>query len=92
MMFNIDDEIAQLDLDNDSSSASDPSPIDQRVLLAIRDTEVVDFGTIDQLRELRIRLDLSTNERDSLVQLLRLYLDVFSWFYEDIPSLDPSII
>ncbi|RVW73255.1 hypothetical protein CK203_059159 [Vitis vinifera] len=29
--------------------------------------------------------------RDSLIQLLRAYLDVFAWSYEDMPGLDPSI-
>ena len=37
-------------------------------------------------------MDLSTDEIDSLVQLLRSYLDVLSWSYEDISSLDPSIV
>ncbi|RVX22960.1 Transposon Ty3-G Gag-Pol polyprotein [Vitis vinifera] len=56
------------------------------------DIEVVDFGMTDQPRELRIRSDLSTDERDSLIQLLGSYLDVFAWSYEDMPGLDPSIV
>ena len=91
-IFDIDYEIAQHDSDDDSSSTSNPGPIDQRVSLDTGDTQIVDFGTADQPRELRIGLDLSTDEKDNLVQLLRSYLDVFSWFYEDIPGLDPSII
>ena len=35
---------------------------------------------------------MSTDERDSLVQLFISYLDVFAWSYEDMPGLDPSII
>ena len=54
--------------------------------------ETVCFGIVDQPRELRIRLDLSINERDSLIQLLKSYLDVFIWSYEDMPGLDPSIV
>ena len=68
------------------------NPIDQRVSPATRDAEIVDFGTTNQPRELRIGLDLSTDERDGLPRLLRLYLDVFAWSYEDMPSLDPSIV
>ncbi|RVW21434.1 hypothetical protein CK203_108817 [Vitis vinifera] len=56
------------------------------------DTEVVDFGTADQPRELRIGLDLSIDERDSLIQLLMSYLDIFAWSYEDMPDLDLSIV
>ena len=54
--------------------------------------ETNDFSTADQPRELRIRSDLSTDERDSLIQLLRSYLDVFAWSYEDMPGLDTSIV
>ncbi|WKA04767.1 hypothetical protein VitviT2T_022774 [Vitis vinifera] len=56
-IFDIDDEIAQHDSDDDSSSVSDSDPVDQRVSPAIGDTEIVDFGTADQLRELRIGSD-----------------------------------
>ena len=85
-IFDIDDEIAQHDSDDDSSFISDSDPVDQRVSPAVGDTEIVDFGTTDQPRELRIGSDLSTDERDSLIQLLRSYLDVFAWSYEDMPD------
>ena len=91
-IFDIDDEIAQYYSYDDFSYASDSNPIDQRVSPTIEDTEVVDFGTADQPRELRIGLDLSTDERDGLAQLLRSYLDVYAWSYEDMSGLDPSIV
>ncbi|RVW32710.1 Transposon Ty3-I Gag-Pol polyprotein [Vitis vinifera] len=91
-IFYIDDEIAQHDSDDDSSPTFDSDPVDQRVSPAVGDTEIVDFGTADQPRELRIGSDLSTDERDSLIQLLRSYSDVFAWSYEDMPGLDPSIV
>ncbi|RVW21862.1 hypothetical protein CK203_109670 [Vitis vinifera] len=72
--------------------ASDSSPSDQRVSPTTRDAEIVDFGTTDQSKELRIGLDLSTDERDSLTQLLRSYFDVFAWSYEDMSGLNPSIV
>ena len=37
-------------------------------------------------------LDLSIDERDSLIQLFISYLDVFAWSYEDMSGLDPSIV
>ncbi|KAL6315027.1 hypothetical protein AAG906_030865 [Vitis piasezkii] len=83
--------ISHHDSDDDSSSISDSYPIDQRVSPATGDTEIVDFGTADQPKELRIKSDLSTDEKDSLIQLLKSYLDVFAWSYEDMPGLDPSI-
>ena len=91
-IFDIDDAIVQHDSDDDSSFVSNLNPIDQRVSPAIGDTEIIDFSTADQPRELRIGSDLSTDENDSLIQLLRSYLDVFAWSYEDMLSLDPSIV
>ena len=91
-IFDIDDEITRHDSDDDSSFVSDSDPIDQRVSPAVGDTEIVDFGIADQPRELRIGSDLSADEKDSLIQLLRAYLDIFAWSYEDMPSLDPSIV
>ncbi|RVW20233.1 hypothetical protein CK203_110282 [Vitis vinifera] len=60
-IFDIDDEIAQHDSDDDSSSISDSDPL---------------------IREFHLLL----------IQLLRAYLDVFAWSYEDMPGLDPSIV
>ena len=91
-MYDIDDESMQHDSNEDFFSAFDSSLIDQRVSPTTGDAEIVDFDTADQSRELMIGLDLSTDERDSLVQLLRSYLDVFAWSYEDMLGLDPSIV
>ncbi|RVW24537.1 hypothetical protein CK203_090895 [Vitis vinifera] len=91
-IFDIDDGIARHGSDDDSSSVSDSDPIDQRVSPPVGDTEIIDFDTADQPRELRIGSDLSADERDILIQLLRAYLDIFAWSYEDMPGLDPSIV
>ena len=66
--------------------------MDERVSPAIGDVETVDFGTEDQPRELKISPPLSTDDRDRLIHLLKSYLDVFAWSYEDMPGLDPSIV
>ena len=75
-IFDIDDEIAQRDSEYDWSSVSDSDPVDERVSPVVGDVMIVDFGTAYQPRELRIGSDLSVDERDSLIQLLRAYLDV----------------
>ncbi|RVW20699.1 Retrovirus-related Pol polyprotein from transposon 297 [Vitis vinifera] len=90
-IFDIDDEIAHPSSDRDSFD-HDSGPIDERVSPAAGDIETVDFGTEDQPRELKIGSPLSTDERDRLIHLLRSYLDVFAWSYEDMPGLDPSIV
>ncbi|RVW90949.1 hypothetical protein CK203_044127 [Vitis vinifera] len=90
-IFDIDDEIAQPDLDRDSFD-HDSDPIDERFSRAIGDVEIVDFGIEDQPKEPKIGSPLSTNENDRLIHLLRSYLDVFAWSYEDMPDLDPFIV
>ncbi|KAL6342230.1 hypothetical protein AAG906_006848 [Vitis piasezkii] len=74
-MFDINDEIAQPDLDK-ASFDHDFDPIDERVSPAIGNDETVDFGTDDQPRELKIGLPLSIDERNRLIHLLKSYLDV----------------
>ncbi|RVX04828.1 Retrovirus-related Pol polyprotein from transposon 17.6 [Vitis vinifera] len=66
----------------------DSDPIDERVSPAIGDVETVDFGTEDQPRELEISSLLSTDDNDRLIHLLRSYLDVFAWSYEDMPVVE----
>ena len=46
-IFDIDDEVAQHDSDDDSSFVSDSDPVDQRVSPTTGDIEIVDFSTID---------------------------------------------
>ena len=66
--------------------------MDERVSPATGDVEIVDFGTEDQPKELKIGSPLSTNERDRFIYLLRSYVDVFAWSYENMSGLDPSIV
>ena len=55
-------------------------------------TELIDFRTPDQLRKIRIDSSLSPYERSRLINLLKSYLDVFAWSYEDMSGLDSSIM
>ena len=63
-----------------------------RVYTISSSTELIDFGAPEQHREIRIGSSLSPNERSRLIDLLRSYLDVFAWSYEDMPSLNPTIV
>ena len=88
----MDDEPLQPDFDENYRSDSDHNFTDEQVSPHFDDLETVDLGTANQPRELRIGTTLSADERDSLLRLLRSYLDVFAWSYEDMPGLDPSIV
>ena len=91
-IHDIDDEPLQPDFDDSYRSDSDHNFTDERISPPFDDLEIVDLGTTDQPRELRISTTLSADERDSLLRLLRSYLDIFAWSYEDMPGLDPSIV
>ena len=53
---------------------------------------MIAFGAPDQPKEIRIGSFLSSDERSRLIDLLKSYLDVFAWSYEDMPGLDPTIV
>ncbi|RVW37773.1 hypothetical protein CK203_101716 [Vitis vinifera] len=65
---------------------------DRKVTPISGSTELIDFRALDQPKELRIGSSLSPDERSRLIDLLRSYLDVFAWSYEDMPGLDPTIV
>ena len=65
---------------------------DKKVTPIIGSTELIDFGAPDLPKEIRIGSSLSLDEMSRLIDLLRSYLDVFSWSYEDMPGLDSSIV
>ena len=65
---------------------------DRKVTPITGSTELIDFGTPDQPMEIRIGFSLSPDRRSGLIDLLRSYLDVFAWSYEDMSGLDSFII
>ena len=77
-------------LDGKSESNSDTE--DRKDTPVSGSIELIDFGVPDKPREIRIGSSLSPNERSGLIDLLRSYLDVFAWSYEDMPSLDSTIV
>ena len=64
-------------------SESNSNTEDKKVTLVSGSTELIDFGVLDQTKEIRIGSSLSPDERSRLIDLLRSYLDVFAWSYED---------
>ena len=65
---------------------------DRKVTLVSDSTEWIDFGVPDQPIEIRIGFSLSPDERSKLIDMLRSYLNVCAWSYEDMPGLDPTIV
>ena len=73
-------------------SECDSDTEDRKVTPITSSTEFIDFGTLDQPKEIRIGSSLSVDESSRLIGLLKSYLDVFAWSYEDMPSLDSFIV
>ena len=65
---------------------------DKKVTLVSDSTEWIDFGVPDQPKEIRISSSLSPDEKSKLIDVIRSYLDVFAWSYEDMPGLEPTIV
>ena len=49
----------------------------------------VNLGSQDHPKPICISESLSLTEREELIVLVREYIDVFVWNYEDMPGLDP---
>ena len=90
-IHDIDDEPLQPDFDDSYRFDLDHSFIDERVSPPFHDLETVDLDIANHLKEL-YSTTLSANEKDSFLRLLRSYLNVFAWSYEDMPGLDSSIV
>ena len=55
-------------------------------------TEVVNLGTEEEKKEVKIETTLSPATRKELIDLLQDYSDVFAWSYQDMPGLDTDIL
>ena len=55
-------------------------------------TEVINLGTDDNRKELKIGTCMKKSECDKLIKLLFDYSDVFAWSYQDMPGLDTDIV
>lgn len=54
--------------------------------------EIVNLGSEDCKKEIRIGADLQADVKKRLIELLHEYVDVFAWSYQDMPGLDTDIV
>jgi hypothetical protein len=54
--------------------------------------EVINLGFKDNKKEVKIWALLCPDVKKMMVELLREYVDVFSWSYQDMPGLDTYIV
>ena len=76
--------VQQLDIQWEKRFEQHEPPTKDRVIQ-------VDIGSQDHPKPISISENLSFTEREELIALIREYIDVFAWNFEDMPSLDPQI-
>src|ERR1051325_1729429 len=54
--------------------------------------EAVNLGSEEDKKEVNIGGSLDNNVKGKLIDLLKEYVDVFAWSYQDMPGLDTSIV
>ena len=54
--------------------------------------EIVNLGTDEVKKEVKIGAALETNVKSRMVALLKEYVDIFAWSYQDMPGLDTDIV
>ena len=53
---------------------------------------MINLGDDENKKEVKVGTSLPLNEKLRLEELLREYVDVFAWSYQDMPGLDTSIV
>ena len=56
------------------------------------ETEVINIGTAEEVKEVRISAKLSLQARVEFIAFLKEYADVFAWSYDDMVGLDVEIV
>ena len=53
---------------------------------------MVNLGSETNKKEVKISTNLEDNVKNSLIQMLHDYVEVFAWSYKDMPGLDIDIM
>ncbi|RDY09150.1 hypothetical protein CR513_06521, partial [Mucuna pruriens] len=75
-----------------------PTQIDNTILenpkfqSLVEDLEVINLGSKDEKKEVSVGKHMPPDLRQSLIELLKEYADVFAWSYRDMPGLDRKIV
>ncbi|WJX45728.1 hypothetical protein P8452_32589 [Trifolium repens] len=54
--------------------------------------ELINLGTDEEKREIKIGALLEASIKERVIDLLKEYVDIFAWSYQDMPGLDPEIV
>ena len=65
---------------------------DNRTTPNVEETETINLGIVETSKEIRIGTHLTYYQKAELIELLRAYLDVFAWSYNEMPGLNTLIV
>ena len=68
-----------------------PPTFEEGVWAIVDELKEVNIGTTEDPRPVFINANLSLEEEDAYVELLKEYRDVFAWTYKEMPSLDAKV-
>ena len=54
--------------------------------------DIINLGTEEDKREVKLGGNLEPSIKEHLIQLLHDYVEVFAWSYKDMPRLDADIV
>ncbi|GAU51875.1 hypothetical protein TSUD_416600 [Trifolium subterraneum] len=54
--------------------------------------ELINLGSEEEKKEIKIGASLEASVKGRVIALLREYVDIFAWSYQDMPGLDPEIV
>ncbi|GAU51332.1 hypothetical protein TSUD_412790 [Trifolium subterraneum] len=54
--------------------------------------ELINLGSEEEKKEIKIGASLEASVKKRVIVLLREYVDIFAWSYQDMPGLDPEIV
>ena len=91
--------ISETDLEEDIDESD--LPLKMQRLLAMEDkqilphqeiTELVNLGTDNEKKEVKIGSSLDSFAKKEIVDLLKEYVDIFAWSYQDMTGLSTKIV
>lgn len=56
------------------------------------ETELVNLGIQQNVKEVKIGVKLAINENERMTELLKEFMDAFTWSSQDMPGLDTDIV
>ena len=69
-----------------------PPTFEEGIRATVDELKEVNIGITNDPRPIFINANLSLEEEDAYVELLKEYRDVFAWTYKGMPGLDPKVV